>query len=128
MRYFTVVAILLLMCGAVSAQSSAECVPCKAEQQPLFDIAQTGIMPSYDTIWSLTLGQSRSLSQLARQYTLHPGNVQPEDQLQLTWSCYYRFTGPTKCIGHTWYGYFCLSGSWYCTVFGTCKWIPIGSC
>lgn len=42
--------------------------------------------------------------------------------------CYYRFTGPTQCFQHVWYGYFCLDGGWYCVVFGSCKWIGMGSC
>ena len=35
--------------------------------------------------------------------------------------CYYRFTGPINCWGHTLYGYFCLSGSWYCYLLGGCR-------
>lgn len=44
------------------------------------------------------------------------------------WGCYYRHQGPIRCIGHTMYGYFCLTGSWYCSIIGSCRWIPIGSC
>lgn len=125
---------LILVVGVNSAVASAEdqCVPC--EQQgfklnlSLYPENFQGLNIGFSRVDRGWASSTRLFNSMARTYTLDARNTRPVDQLQLTGGCYYQFMGPTKCVAHTWYGYFCLSGSWYCTVFGTCKWIPIGSC
>jgi hypothetical protein len=58
-----------------------------------------------------------------------PSGSGTEPSVQLTsLGCYYSFTGGTTCWNHTLYGWYCLTGSWYCQLLGSCRWIAIGSC
>jgi hypothetical protein len=66
---------------------------------------------------------------LARTNLLEAQSVQPENQQKFVgFNCYYWFSGATTCFNHTLYGYYCLVGSWYCQLLGSCRWIAIGSC
>ena len=141
MKHFVVaLLVVLLVVGAIPKVSAEEpCIPCSESQSfsPLTNLSlQSFIRPMVwqKTVPELGLFSSFSASRSSAFNTsfavqnLESYNSDINDQLQFTGGCYYRFVGSTRCINHTWYGLFCLSGSWYCYLIGTCKWIPIGSC
>ena len=115
-----------------SAYAQDQCVPCEQQKVEFRQSFFSEFLKGWNTGFSRADGgwalYAPLFNSTARAYTLQAQNMKPEDQFQLTGGCYYQFMGPTKCVAHTWYGYFCLQGSWYCYLLGTCKWIPIGSC
>lgn len=139
-RKLVIAAVLLavaLLSSRVMAQeelSAPPCVPCNA--------VEVGSLSSFNPIMLSQFGNAgfaqRGLSHQKlsleedipaadRITSLFRSGTEPSVQFA-SLGCYYSFTGGTTCWNHTLYGWYCLTGSWYCQLLGSCRWIAIGSC
>lgn len=137
MKRILIAAILLLTCMVLASTASAElapakCVPCAQANISKLNLDFPGPLynklPGYQRTQPKHFGYSASFSALAQANTLEGRDVQPDQNTQFAWNCTYQFTGGTTCWNHTMYGWFCYAGGWYCQLFGSCRWIAIGSC
>jgi hypothetical protein len=139
MKWILTTAVLLLtfiLAASPAFSQVAEierCIPCERASSNVQTLGFASKALGHTSGFRFSNGNSVapfSLSNaLARTDVLDAqGDHQENQQKTLGFNCYYWFSGATTCFNHTLYGYYCLVGSWYCQLLGSCRWIAIGSC